>query len=98
MANAGRFHRCLEITFRDKTGTHTHKLNAGYGDDLDVYREHGETFVISRHRGLGYVSLEAFCGDAKIGDVFIEPHHVSETIGKENLAPFTIIRRLLDYI
>ena len=39
MCDAGRFNRSLEITFRDKTGIHTHKLNAGYGDDLDVYMD-----------------------------------------------------------
>ena len=47
MIKAGRFNPCLEITFRDRSGKHTHKLSAGYGDYRDVYREGPETYVLS---------------------------------------------------
>ena len=36
MIQAKRFNLCLEITFRDRCGQHTHKLLAGYDDDLDI--------------------------------------------------------------
>ena len=45
--HAKRFNPCLEITYRDRSGKHTHKLSAGYGDVLDVYREGTETYILS---------------------------------------------------
>lgn len=37
MLHAKRHHPCLEITYRDRSGQYTHKLSAGYGDELYVY-------------------------------------------------------------
>ena len=85
MINAGRFNPCLQITFRDKTGKHTHKLSAGYGDSLDVYREGAETFVLSANSRLGYIGLEVFEGADKAGNIFIEEHQVKEVLGRDNL-------------
>ena len=45
MIAAGRFNPSLEIIFRDRHGIHRHKLSAGYGDDIHVYREAGQTDV-----------------------------------------------------
>ena len=98
MCTATRFHPCLEITFRDRTGEHTHKLSAGYSDDISVYREHGETFVLSQNPGLGYIGLEVFMAEEQTGDIFLEAHRITEILGRDNLAPFTIIRRLRDYL
>jgi len=98
MIQAGRFNPCLEITFRDRTGKHVHKLSVGYDDVLDVYREGLETYVLSSHCGLGYIGLEILEGSEKIGQMFIEGHEVKETLGSENLAPFTIIKRLRRFI
>lgn len=97
MCKARRFNPCLEITFRDKTGRHTHKLSAGYGDDIHVYREDKETFVLSQNTGLGYIGIEVFSGCEKIGDIFLEHHQVIEALGNDNLAQFTIIRRLRNH-
>jgi hypothetical protein len=47
MTETGRVNPCLEITFRDRGGVHTHKLSAGHEDDVHVYREAGLTFVLS---------------------------------------------------
>jgi len=55
MEMAGEFNPCSEITFRDKSGIHTHKIEAGNRDKIDVYREGPETFILTRHFGLGYV-------------------------------------------
>lgn len=98
MTDAGRYNRCIEITFHDKAGVHTHKLGAGSSDEIDIYREHSETFVLSRNRRLGYVGLQVFKGSDQVGDIFIEPHQVDDTVGDIELAAYTIIRRLLDYI
>ena len=98
MIQAKRFHPCLEITFRDHSGRHTHKLSAGYNDDLDVYREGSETLVLSTNSKLGYIGLEVFKGPDKTGEIFVEEHQVIETLGRENLAPFNAIKRLREYI
>jgi hypothetical protein len=98
MCKANRFNPCLEITFRDKTGKHTHKLDAGYSDTMDVYREAGVTYVLSRNEGLGYIGLQALEGEEKSGDLFLESEQVEDIVGRNDLVPYTIIRRLMDYI
>ena len=98
MRKTKRFNPCLTITFRDKKGIHHHNLSAGYSDDIHVYREHQQTFILTQNPHLGYVGLEAFEGDQRIGDIFLEAHQVIEVLGKDDLAPFTIIRRLKGYV
>ena len=98
MIEAGRWHPSLEIIFRDKTGTHRHKIGAGYSDEVYAFREAGETFVFARNAQLGYVSLEVFRGDEQTGDIFIDSHQIKETIGNDELSPCTIIRRLMPHI
>jgi len=98
MNNAGRWNPSLKITFQDKTGTHTHKLSAGYQDGIHVYREHGITFILTSNSYLGYVGLEAFNGNEQTGDIFMEYHKVIEFFGRCDLAPFTMIRRLRNHI
>jgi len=98
MNNAGRWNPCLEITFRDKAGIHTHKLSAGYQDDIHIYREHGITFILTSNPYLGYVGLEVFNGNKQAGDLFLEYHNLIEVLGRCDLAPFTMIRRLREYV
>lgn len=98
MYKAKRFNPCLEITFRDKTGIHTHKLDAGYSDTMDVYREAGVTCVLNRNERRGYIGLQAFKGEEKSGDMFLESEQAEDILGGDDLAPYTIIRRLIDYI
>ena len=98
MIQAKRFNSCLEITFRDRSGQHTHKLSAGYDDDLDVYREGTETYILTTNSRLGYVGLEIFEGPDKTGEFFLEEHQIKETLGRKDLAPFTAIKRLREYI
>ena len=98
MVTAKRFNPCLQITFRDSSGAHTHKLSAGYEDEIHVYREHWDTFVLTQNFRLGYVGLEVFNGNDSIGDIFLQGDDVTEILGKDDLAPFTIIRRLKDYV
>ena len=98
MCKAKRFNPCLKITFRDKNGIHHHKLSAGYDDDIYVYREHQQTFILTQNPRLGYVGLEVFEADAKSADIFLEAHQVIEVLARDDLAPFTMIRRLCDYL
>lgn len=98
MVEAGRWHPSLEIIFRDKNGTHKHKIGAGHNDEVYAFREAGETFVLSQNTGLGYVSLDVFKGDEQTGDIFIDSHQVKETLGRDDLTPPTIIRRLMPHM
>lgn len=98
MIAAGRFNPSLKITFVDRSGRHTHNLASGYGDDIHVYRNADLTCVLSVNERLGYVGMEVFKGDDAVGDVFLQGDQVTETLGKLELAPFTMIRRLMQYI
>jgi len=98
MLHAKRHNPCLVITFRDKSGQHTHRLSAGYGDVLDIYREGTETYVLSSNPRLDYVGLEAFEGAEKQGSIFLQGDQVKEVLGRDDLAPLTIIKRLKNYV
>ena len=95
---AGRFHPSLEIGFRDGTGKHTHKIGAGYSDDLHVFREDGVTYVLARNNAFPYLGVEAFAGEDKVGDIFLQEHQVSEVLGRDDLAPITVVKRLQPYL
>jgi len=98
MVKAQRYHPALEIQIRDRTGTHTHTLSAGYDDVLHVYREGQETYVLSLNPRMGYVGLQVFDGSDEIGGIFLQEGQVEESIGSLDLAPYTIIRRLREYV
>ena len=98
MIAAGRFHTSLKITFIDKSGRHTHTLTSGYADEKHVYRSGDLTCILAVNKRLEYVSLQVFNGEDSAGDVILCGDQVSETLGRIDLAPFTIIRRLLQFI
>ncbi len=98
MIKAGRFNTCLEITFRDRSGQYTHKLSAGADDVLDIYREGLETFVLSTNSRLGYVGLEIFEGPEKQGSIVLQGHQAKDVLGRDDLAPFNTIKRLVEHI
>ena len=98
MLHAKRHSPSLVITFQDKSGSHTHKLSAGYSDDIDVYRDGKETFVLSRNPRLEYVGLEVFEGAEKQGSIFLQGHQVKEVLGTGKLSSFNAIKRLVAHI
>jgi hypothetical protein len=98
MIQAKRYNPSLEITFRDRSGQHTHKLSAGYDDDVNVYREGPETYVLTTNPRLGYVGLEIFEGAEKQGEIFLQEEQVNEVLGRDDLAPFNAIKRLREHI
>ncbi|WP_155320843.1 hypothetical protein [Desulfosarcina ovata] len=98
MIAAGRFNPSLEIIFRDRHGIHRHKLSAGYADDIHVYREAGLTCVLSINNGLGYIGLEIFEGSQPFGDIFLQGDQVAEALGRSDLSPLFMIRRLMQFI
>ena len=98
MIKAGGFNPRLEITFKDKSGQHTHKLSVGADDILDVYREGMETYVLSTNPRLDYVGLEIFEGPEEQGSVFFQGDQVKEVLGRGDLVPFNAIKRLIEHI
>ena len=98
MIAAGRFNPSLEIVFRDRCGTHRHKLSAGFSDDIHIYREAGLTCVLSINNRIGYIGMEAFDGSQPFGDIFLQGDQILEALGRNGLSPFTIIRRLMAFI
>jgi hypothetical protein len=98
MLHAKRHNPRLVITLKDKSGKHTHKLSAGYQDDIDVYREGKETFVLSRNPRLDYVGLEVFEGAEKQGEIFLQGNQVKEVLGTGKLSPFSAVKRLVEHI
>ena len=98
MVEAGRFNPSLEITFQDSTGHHTHKISAGYGDEIGVYQENNETYVISQSPGLSYVGLQVFAGPDIIGEAFVADHEMSAVFGETDPPEHTLIQRLREYI
>ena len=98
MQKAQRYNPALQIRFRDKSGSHTHTLGAGYDDDLHAYREGCETYVLSLNTRLGYVGLQVFDGADVQGEIFLQSGQAEEIIGHLDYAPYTIIRRLREYV
>lgn len=98
MIKANRFNPSLEILFMDKNGEHVCKISAGYDDVIHVYQEGADTFILSLNPGLGYVGLEVLEGSEKIGNTFLQGDQVKEILGRDDLSPLTIIKRLKNYI
>ncbi|GAB6906654.1 conserved hypothetical protein [Desulfosarcina cetonica] len=98
MVSAGRFNPSLQIIFRDRHGTHRHKLSAGYMDDIHVYREAGLTCVLSINRSMDHIFLEAFEGNQPAGDIFLQGDQVAKMLGRSDLSPLFMIRRLMAFI
>ena len=98
MVKANRFNPSLEILFKDKNGKHVCKINAGYDDVIHVYREDADTFILSLNPGLAYVGLEVLEGSEKAGRIFFQGDQLKEVLGKVNLAPFNIIKKLREHI
>ena len=98
MIEAGRFNPSLEITFQDSTGRHTHKSSAGYGDEIGVYQENDETYVINQSPGLCYVGLQVFTGPDIIGEAFVADHEMAAVFGESDPEEHTLIERLREYI
>ena len=98
MQKERRFNPCLEITFNDPSGCHTHKISAGYQDDIHVYQENGHFYVLCKNDRLRYVGLEVFSGSQRTGELFLESHEVDQILKHCDFAPFTLIKRLKDYI
>jgi hypothetical protein len=98
MHAAGRFNPALEITFHIGRDQYKHKISAGNADYIHVYRMGDQFFVLSVNGALGYVVLEVFARADSIGNIFLQGDQVQETLGRDNLSPPAMIRRLLEFI
>lgn len=98
---SGHYGPTQQVTYRDRTGTHTVNISAGSSDDVGVFREGDETFVLSVNRRIGYVGLQAFKGGQDYGDVFLQNDwEIREALGPRglDLQDVTIARKLSEYI
>jgi len=98
---AGRYNPGLVVLFRDKTGKHHVHIGAGYSDDVEVYREGDETFVLSKNWRLDYVGLEIYRGSQQVGELFLQnSQDITDVLGARglDLADYTIIKRMAQYI
>lgn len=98
---ARRENPCLVVCYRDSTGYHEVPISAGSQDDVSVFREKDTTFVLTTNSGVGYLGLEAYCGDAKLGDVFFHQDiEVEQVLGRRGfeLSETTMAKRLAEYI
>lgn len=98
---AGRYNPGLVVLFRDKRGNHRVHIGAGYSDDVEVYREGDETFILSKNRRLDYVGLEIFRGSQQVGEMFLQlSQDIQEILGPRglDLADHNIIKRMSQWI
>ncbi len=100
MLDAGRFNPSLEIQYKDRYGKYTKKLSSGYSDDISVYRQEDDTYVLSTNFRLGYVGLEVFNKDSE-ESIFLEEYQANEVFGRDDwneMMPQEIIRTLIEYL
>ena len=93
---AGRYNPATVITFRDKRGQHRHALGKGTEDAIDVYRESGLYYVLTRNYRLEYVGLEVFEGADAVGDIFMQSAVDTNEVDI-NGAPYNLIKHLLQW-
>lgn len=93
-----RYNPCLEITFRDRIGRHKHKIFAGYSDEIHVFKNHGQTLVLSFNPRLGYAGLEAFQGDERINDVFLSGGEMFAAFGEDDVEPSKMVGILKEWL
>lgn len=92
----------MDFTFNRKT--YTVQLSAGTSDYVEVYRDGDSLFVLSYNYRLGYVGLQVFAlkGDYAgelMGEIFEQSPDENEDLkGWEDMAPFTLIKILANYV
>jgi hypothetical protein len=92
----------LKVRFRDRLGIHKGKISAGGNDDVYVYREGTETYVLSMNRSLGYVGLQVWNenGEGFEDIIFLQyDYEVDEILGRNGIdkSPTWIARVLSNY-
>lgn len=98
---AGRYNPGLVVLFRDRTGNHRVHIGAGYSDNIEVYREGDETFILSKNYRLGYVGLEIFQGSRQVGEMFLQnSQDIDEILGPKglDLADHNIVKRMAQWL
>ena len=97
-ANEFRGHKSPHLTYKGNTI----ELTAGNDDDVTVYQEGKDLYVLTRNYGLGYVGLSIYnkADLAEAGDVFFQNPDQLELPKADPLdysAPY-LIRALSQYI
>jgi len=69
-----------------------------YGDEIGVYQDNDETYVISQSPGFSYVGLQVFAGSNIVGEIFVADHEMAAVFGETDPPEHTLIQRLRKYI
>lgn len=77
MRAAGRFNPAREIRapyfFLDRKPSDGVVISAGSADDVDVFVEGDNLYVLSSNKRFGYVGLEVFARDgSEVGNIFVQ--------------------------
>ena len=91
--DAGRFNPGLQIHI----GTLHLPIGAGSSDDVHLFQEDGEYYVLSVNTGLQYVGLQIFSATGELLDYsFLDTEYqIAENVGNiDALTPMTICKRL----
>lgn len=102
-SRAGRYNPGLVLLYRDKRKIQRVPIGAGTSDDIYVYREGDDIYVLTVNDRLGYVGLDIFSGDPaeKAGEMFLQTdYEIEEILGRRglDLSPPTMIRYMSNYI
>ena len=98
MLSSDRFNKSLEIHFSDNGNKRIHKISAGYTDRIHVYLRGNELVVLSVNEYLGYVSIEVFNGDGRVGDMFMQDYQMTEAFGTFDLDPHKMANLLYEHL
>jgi len=88
---AGRYNPAIKLTAAGQCVT----IGAGWRDELDVFEESGELYVLSRNPGLGYAGLEVFRDGDTVADTFTDTGQLADYIN--GLSPIWAAKRLQNW-
>jgi len=98
MLSSDRFNKSLEIHYSNNGKIHIHKIGAGYTDRIHVYLRGNELVVLSVNEYLGYVSIEVFNGDGRVGEMFMQDYQMTEAFGTFDIDPDKMANLLYEHL
>jgi len=104
-AAAGRYHPARQVVIETPKYRLIVPISAGGSDDVEVYREGSDYWIVTVNSSLGYAGLETVSADptalANGRSVFLQhDHEIAEILGPRgtDLHVRTIARRLSAYL
>lgn len=96
-----RYNPALVLLYRDRFGNHRVTLDAGYYDDVGIYREKNFVYALSINQVFGYCGLQMFEKGEEVGSIFLQnDNDVESVLGKNGLelSYINIAKRLKEYL